>query len=45
MYMNIYALVEVSAQHDTLVKGKAVSNRLIGANSYVYLMASTAMDN
>jgi len=45
MYMIIYALVEASAQHDTLVEGKAVFDRLVGANPYSYLMASTAMDN
>jgi len=45
MYMIIYALIELSAQHDTLVEGKAVFERLVWANPYSYLMASTAIDN
>jgi len=32
MHMVIYALVEAPAQHDALAEGKAVFDRLVGAN-------------
>ena len=34
MHMVIYALVEAPTQHDALVEGKAVFDRLVGANSH-----------
>ena len=34
MHMVIYALVEAPTQHDALVEGKAVFDRLVGANPH-----------
>ncbi len=34
MHMIIYALVEAPTQHDALVEGKAVFDRLVGANPH-----------
>jgi len=34
MHMVIYALVEAPTQHDALVEGKSVFDRLVGANPH-----------
>jgi len=34
MHMVIYALVEAPTRHDALVEGKAVFDRLVGANPH-----------
>ena len=35
MHMIIYALVEAPTQHDALFEGKAVFDRLVGANPHI----------
>jgi hypothetical protein len=34
MHMVIYALVEAPTRHDALIEGKAVFDRLVGANPH-----------